>query len=114
MYSLPFIWAYFAPVFNVTASCLMALQAGTGIPWFPFFVMCGFGVRACLAPMMISQMVLINKMSHASASFRLAAKLVKHSKMPLYSRIWHGGRAMLDYAKQTNVPLLRFYIYNII
>lgn len=97
--ALPFIWAYFAPIFNVTAAALISLQAGTGIPWFPFFVACGFGVRAMLAPIMISQMVLINKMSHASPSFRLAAKLVKHSKMPIFKRIYHGGRAMFDYAK---------------
>ena len=52
-YSLPFIWAWGAPVFNATAATLISLQAGTGMPWFPFIVCCGLGVRMVLAPMMI-------------------------------------------------------------
>ena len=63
---------------------------------------------------MIRQMILINKMSHASPSIRLAAKLVKHADMPLYKRIWYGARTIFSYAKQTNVSLLSFYFYNIV
>ena len=61
--------------------------------------MCGFGVRACLAPMMIRQMTLINKMSHASPSFRLAAKLFKHSKLPIHKRLFYTAQALVDYAR---------------
>ena len=53
VYALPWIWAWGAPVFNATAAALISLQAGTSIPWFPFIMMLGFGVRAVLAPMMI-------------------------------------------------------------
>ena len=63
---------------------------------------------------MVRQMILINKMSHASPSIRLTAKLIKHAKMPLYKRVFHGGRAMYDYSKQTKTNLLAFYFYNII
>ena len=80
----------------------------------PFIVMCGFGVRACLAPMMIRQMILINKMSHASPSFRLAAKLFKHSKLPIHKRLFYTAQALVDYARQTKTSLLSFYFYNII
>lgn len=76
--------------------------------------MCGFGVRMFLAPMMIRQMTLINKMSHASPNIRLAAKLMKHAKLPIYKRAWHGARAIYDYSKQTNTNLLSFYFYNIV
>ena len=96
---MPFIWAYGAPIFNATAAMLISLQAGTGVPWLPFIVGCGFGVRLILAPMMVKQMILINKMSQASPTIRLAAKLVKHSKMPLYKRVWYGARAILDLSK---------------
>jgi len=113
-YSLPFIWAWGAPVFNATAATLIAMQAGTGIPWFPFIVGCGFGVRLILAPMMIRQMTLINKMSHASPSVRLAAKLMKHSDLPLHKRAWYGIKSMLDFSRQTNTNLLAFYFYNIV
>ena len=49
--------------------------------------------------MMIRQMTLINKMSHASPNIRLAGKLMKHSKMPLYKRVWYGAKAVVDYSK---------------
>ena len=79
VYSLPFIWAWGAPVFSATASALISLQAGCGIPWLPFIALCGFGVRAVLAPLMIRQMAVINKMSQASPNIRLVSKLFKHS-----------------------------------
>ena len=52
-FNLPWVWAWGAPVFKATAAALIAVQAGTQIPWFPFIVMCGVGVRMVLAPMMI-------------------------------------------------------------
>ena len=63
VYTLPIVWAWASPVFNATAKVLIAMQASTHIPWLPFIVLCGFGVRLFLAPMMIRQMVLINKIS---------------------------------------------------
>ena len=62
-YALPFIWAYFAPVFTVTAAGLIKLQAATAIPWLPFIIMSGVGVRVAILPLMIRQMTLINKVS---------------------------------------------------
>ena len=59
-------------------------------------------------------MTLINKMSHASPSIRLAVKLTKHSELPLYKRVWLGARAVLDFSRQTNTNLLAFYFYNIV
>ncbi len=99
VYSLPFIWAWGAPVFTATASALVSLQAGCGIPWMSFIILCGFGVRLLLAPLMLRQMTLINKISQASPNIRMAAKLFKFSDLPLHKRIWHTARAMLDYSK---------------
>jgi membrane protein insertase Oxa1/YidC/SpoIIIJ len=53
-------------------------------------------------------------MSQASPNFRMAAKLYKHSELPIHKRIWHLGRALVDYSKQTNTSLLSFYFYNIV
>jgi membrane protein insertase Oxa1/YidC/SpoIIIJ len=114
VYSLPFIWAWGAPVFTACASTLISLQAGTGVPWLPFIVLCGVGVRLVLAPMMLRQMTLINKISQASPNIRMAAKLFKHSNLPLHQRIWHTARAMVEYARQTNTSLVGFYFYNIV
>ena len=60
------------------------------------------------------QMVLINKMSAASPSIRLAFKLMRFSKLPLHKRAWHGTRAIFDFTKQTKTNLTAFYFYNII
>ena len=62
-FSMPFIWAYFTPVFTVTAAGLVKLQAFTNIPWMSFIILSGISVRLCILPLMIRQMTLINKMS---------------------------------------------------
>ena len=62
-FSMPFIWAYFTPVFTVTAAGLVKLQAFTQIPWMSFIILSGVSVRLCILPLMIRQMTLINKMS---------------------------------------------------
>jgi membrane protein insertase Oxa1/YidC/SpoIIIJ len=111
---MPIIWHWFSPAFNFTAAVLMSTQAATGIPWLPFIIGCGFGVRLCLAPLMLRQMALINKMSHASPNIRITAKLFKFAKMPLHQRLYHGFRACVDYARQTNTSLGAFYFYNIV
>lgn len=98
-YALPFIWAYFAPVFSVTAAALVKLQALTHIPWMSFILLSGISVRLCILPLMIRQMTLINKMSQASPNIRLAVKLFKFSKLPIHKRAYHFGSAVLDYQK---------------
>ena len=101
-------------MFNATAAALISLQAYTQIPWFSFIVLCGVGVRLCLAPMMVRQMVLINKMSYAAPNFKLAFQLARKAKMPFPKRMWHGFRSCLNFAKQTNVNLISFYFYNLV
>lgn len=59
-------------------------------------------------------MVNINKISQASPNIRMAAKLFKHSKLPLHKRIWHTIRASYDFSKQTNISLFKFYFLNVI
>jgi len=105
-YSLPFMWAYFAPVFSVTAAALIKLQAATGMPWMYFIILAGAGVRLAILPLMIRQMTLINKVSQASPNIRLAFKLFKHSKMGLHKRIYYLTKAVLDYQRQTKTSLL--------
>jgi membrane protein insertase Oxa1/YidC/SpoIIIJ len=63
---------------------------------------------------MFRQMTLINKMSQASPNIRMAAKLFKHAELPLYKRVFHLGRAVIDYSRQTNTSLLSFYFYNLV
>lgn len=80
----------------------------------PYIIMCGFGVRLLLAPLMIRQMVVINKISQASPNIKLARQLFKYSKMNVFPRVWNFARAIYDYTKQTKVNLAGFYFYNMI
>lgn len=94
---LPILWAKFAPVFAVTASALVKLQAITSIPWLTFIAGSGVLVRVMLLPMMIRQMSLINQMSSASPNIRLAYQLFKHSKLSLPVKTWHFLKACVNY-----------------
>ena len=113
-FAFPILWAWFAPVFSVTAAALVKLQAFTQIPWMTFIVLSGVSVRLIMIPFMIGQMTLINKMSQASPNIRLATKLLKHSKMNIFKRLYYFVAAMLDYQKQTKASLGLFYFYNIV
>jgi membrane protein insertase Oxa1/YidC/SpoIIIJ len=62
-----------------------------------FIILSGVSVRLAILPLMIRQMTLINKMSQASPNIRLASKLFKHSKLPLYSRCYHLAKSFFDY-----------------
>jgi membrane protein insertase Oxa1/YidC/SpoIIIJ len=114
VFSLPIFWAWMSPIFSVTAAGLVKLQAATAIPWMSFIVLSAFAVRAAILPLMIRQMVLINKMSQASPNIRLAAQLFKHSKLSLPKRAYYFTKALVDFQKQTKTSLLQFYICNII
>lgn len=113
-FAFPIIWAWFAPVFSVTAAALVKLQAFTQVPWMTFIVLCGLSVRMVMIPFMIGQMTLINKMSQASPNIRLAVTLFKRSKMNIFKRIYYLCSAVLDYQRQTKTSLGLFYFYNII
>jgi len=63
------------------------MQAATHIPWLPFIIGLGFGIRLLIAPIMISQMVLINKMSQASPYFRIIGKMFKHVDMRITKKM---------------------------
>lgn len=102
------------PVFSIGAVYIMKLQAFTGIPWFPYLILLGVGIRVMLIPFMIRQMVLINKMSGASPNMRLAGKMFKHIDKGLITRASWTAKAVLDLAKQTGVSVSKFYFYNLV
>ena len=71
-------------------------------------------MRLLLAPMMIRQMVLINKMSIASPDMRIVGKLFKHVDKNLLQKTSWTFKAVYNLAKKTGTSLLKFYFYNII
>lgn len=47
---------------NLLKALLIKIQFASGIPWLPYIIICGVTVRLVMAPLMIRQMILINKM----------------------------------------------------
>ena len=114
VFTLPIFWKWLTPVFAVTSVWILKVQALTQIPWLPFLVLCGMSVRLVLAPMMIKQMTLINKMGIASPDMRVVGKLFKHVKKNIPQKgIW-AFKAVYQLAKTTGTSLTRFYFYNLI
>ena len=114
VFTLPILWKWLTPVFTLGSIYLMKLQAITHIPWFPFLVLMGVGVRLILVPFMIRQMILINKMSGASPNMRIIGKIFQHVDVNLIKKSTWGIKSAIDLAKQTGVSLTKFYFYNII
>lgn len=111
---MPFIWSWLSPVFKVVAGWIIAGQALTGMPWLYYLISLGFGVRLALAPLMVRQMVVINKMSQAGPGMRVVAQLFKHSKLGLFSRGKAAALSCYAMARETKVNLLAFYFYNLV
>lgn len=114
VFTLPLFWKWLTPVFGVTSIYILKLQAATAIPWLPFIILCGFGVRLLLAPMMIKQMTLINKMSIASPDMRIVGKLFKHVDKNMITKATWAFKAVYGLAKKTGTSLTKFYFYNLI
>ena len=81
VYTLPLFWKWLSPVFAVTSVWILNLQAATHIPWLPFLILWGFGVRLIMAPLMIRQMVRIKSFKYSQ--FRLIL-----TKWVLLLQIW--------------------------
>lgn len=71
-------------------------------------------MRLLLAPMMIKQMTLINKMSVASPDMRIVGKLFKHIHKNLPQKTSWAFKAVYNLAKSTGTSLTKFYFYNLI
>ena len=113
-YNLPVFWGWLSPVFSVTASWIIAFQAYSSIPWLPYLMCLGFGVRLLMFPFMIKQMTLINKMAGASPHFRLLGKIFKHVDMRITKKARIALLASYAFAKSTGTNLMKFYLYNLL
>lgn len=97
VYAFPMMLAPFAPVFGFGAMAIIKLQAFTTIPWLPFLIMLGAGVRISILPLMVKQMTLVNKVGQASPNIRLAMAVFKKSKMRIDKRLYYLIRSIYEY-----------------
>ena len=59
-------------------------------------------------------MITINKMSAATPYFKILKSMLKENELRKTKKFGLAIWAAYDFAKQTNVNLLKFYLYNII
>ena len=108
VYTLPLFWKWLTPVFAVTSGWLLSIQAATNIPWLPFLIIWGVGVRLIMAPLMIRQMVRIIWI----IKFRLIS-----IKWVLLLLIWESLENYLSISKeecrQNYYGHSKVYIYNV-
>jgi membrane protein insertase Oxa1/YidC/SpoIIIJ len=62
-FMMPLGWGWTYPFVKYTSMLLISIKTFTNIPWLPFFILSACIVRLLMAPLMIRQMVLIQRMA---------------------------------------------------
>lgn len=112
-FSLPFGWGWTYPLIKYASAFLISTQAYTAIPWMFYIILCGVTVRVIFLPMMIKQMVLINKMSKVTPYIRLLYKCTKQTNLPSRLKAYYFTRAFFKYCKGVKVNPFIFIAYNL-
>ncbi len=111
---MPLGWGWAYPIIKYSAMLLVSVKTSLAIPWLPFFILCGLGVRLVMLPLMIRQMVLIQRMAKISPNIRLLSYCTYKCNLPFFKKYYYFTRSMFRYAKEVNVNLFAFAAYNII
>lgn len=108
---LGFGWCY--PYIKYTAMFLLSVKTTLSIPWMPFFVLSAVAVRMLMLPLIIKQMISIQKMTKVTPNMRLLLQLTKHSKLGNFKKVYYFLRACFVYCKQVHVNPFMFIAYNL-
>ena len=92
----------------------MFWQTTTSIPWLPFIVVSAVLVRLLMLPLMVKQMVLINKMAKISPNIRLLFFCTKQADLSFPTKVYYFSRAAWRYSRQVKVNPLLFIAYNLV
>ena len=78
-FMMPLGWGWAFPLVKYTAMGLVAFKTALSIPWMSFFILSGMLIRIFFMPLMIRQMVLIQRMAKVSPNIRLLTFCVVRS-----------------------------------
>jgi membrane protein insertase Oxa1/YidC/SpoIIIJ len=112
-YMMPLGWGWAFPFVKYTAMALVAAKTALSIPWMSFFILSGIFIRIIFMPLMIRQMVLIQRMAKVSPNIRLLTFCVVRSDMPLSRKAYYYLRSLFRYCKDVNVNPFVFVAYNL-
>jgi membrane protein insertase Oxa1/YidC/SpoIIIJ len=60
---MPLGWGWAYPIIKYTTILLVSIKTSLSIPWMPFFILSAIVIRMVMLPLMIRQMVLIQRMA---------------------------------------------------
>jgi membrane protein insertase Oxa1/YidC/SpoIIIJ len=110
---MPLGWGWFFPVIKYSAMVLVSIKTYFAIPWLSFFIICGLSVRLFMLPLMIRQMVLVQRMAKISPNIRLLSYCTYKCNLPFFKKYYYFMRSLFKFAKEVNVNLFTFAAYNI-
>ncbi len=111
-FMMPLGWGWAFSFIKISTKCLIAVKVASNIPWLPFFMLCGVGIRLLLLPLMIKQNILVQHLAKVSPNFRLLAYCTIKSNLPLNKKAYYFIRASWKYSKDVKVNPLTFAAYN--
>lgn len=112
-FMMPLGWGWAFPFVKYTAMGLVAVKTTLSIPWMTFFILSGMLIRIIFMPLMIRQMVLIQRMAKVSPNIRLLSFCVVRSDLSLAKKAYYYIRSIFRYCKDVNVNPFVFAAYNL-
>ena len=113
-FSLPFGWGWCYPFVKVTTTVLLSIKASTGLPWLSFFVLSAVAIRILMFPLVIAQVVSINKVSKITPNVRLLYQCAKDSNLSKVKKSYYFLKACFKYCKDIKVNPFLFLSYNLL
>lgn len=113
-FSLPFGWGWCYPFIKFTSGLLLTIQASTGLPWMYFFFASAVAVRLLIFPLVLTQVIQINKVSKITPNIRLLFKCAQEANLSRTKKVYYFIRAVRLYFKDIKVNPLMFVLYNLI
>lgn len=113
-FTMPFGWGWVFPVIKKSTAILIGIKTSLNIPWLGFFILSGITIRLLLAPLMIKQMVSIQKMAKVTPNIKLLYIVTKKSNLSSIKKLYYFSRSVLIWMKEVKVNPFLFITYNII
>lgn len=111
---MPIGWGWAFPIVKYSAGVILAAKAFTGISWLPFFMICGVTIRLLFLPLVIRQMILIQRMAKVSPNIRLLSYCTMKCDLPLSKKAYYFMRSLWKYSTDAKVNPISFAAYNIL
>ena len=112
-FSMPLGWGWAYPLIKYTSAGLVAIKVSLNIPWMSFFILTGISVRLLMLPLIIKQIISIQKMSKISPNMRLLLILTKDCNLPFRLKLYYYIKTCWNWCRDIKVNPIMFIAYNL-